>query len=97
MLKLKGQTESGKWVEFNISQVYDICLHDNRWYIKGYPNDYVIDPATIQLAADPRRAMLDEIRKWLGYVQRVEDKVNGWGGYSEDEVDAILDEMEAKL
>ena len=55
MPKLKGQTESGEWVEFNISQVYDICLHDNRWCIKGYPNDYVIDAATIMLADDQRK------------------------------------------
>lgn len=67
MLKLKGQTESGEWVEFDISQVYDVCLYDNRWYIKEYHNEipincvtYIIDPATIQLADDPRKNILKD-------------------------------------
>ena len=65
MLRLKGQTESGEWEEFNISQVYDVCRRDNRWYIDGYPNDYTIDPATIQLADDPRKDMLKTLRQRL--------------------------------
>ena len=63
MLRLKGQTESGEWMEFNISQVFDVCLRNNWWYVKGYPNDYIIDPATIRPADDQRKAVLAEIRK----------------------------------
>ena len=137
MLRLKGQTESGEWVEFGLDDVSTINIK-TTWF--GDCGIKYIDPATIrpvedpqtptrikcsncgqcfdtdivdvfarcdncqteiaissQPADDPRKAVLAEIRKRLGYVQMVEDKVNGWGGYSEDEVDAILNEMETRL
>ena len=95
MLKLKGQTEAGKWVEFNISQVFDVCLRDNRWYVKGCPNDCVIDTTTIQLADDPRKAMLDEIREWLNadiFSRNSKSAIQ-----LALELQFFLDEMEAKL
>ena len=89
MLRLKAQKESGEWEEFNISQVYDVCRR--RWYIDGYPNDYTIDPATLQLADDPRKAMLNEIREKINNLTEYKTFVRAqcviW----------ILDEMEAKL
>lgn len=77
MLKLKGQTKSGEWVEFNISQVYDICLHNNRWCIEGYPNDYVIDTTTIQPADDPCKASDSQVSTLREQVKVLREAL-GW-------------------
>ena len=84
-------------MEFNISQVYDICFHNNRWCIEGYPNDYVIDTTTIQPADDPSKAMLETLRQRLLLESRpvLNDAYDGMLYLSD--VNAILDEMEAKL
>ena len=62
MLKFKGQTELGTWVEFNISQIGGVAGDYIAVYIH---HDYTVfvNPDTIQLADDPRKAMLAEIRK----------------------------------
>ena len=103
-IKLKGQTFSGELVKFNISQVFDVCLRNNLWYVKGYPNDYIIDTATIQLAEDPRKAMLDglrleinKLREYKSFVRVEGDPVPTLPQIAKWCVIWILDEMEAKL
>ena len=94
MLRLKGQTEYGELVKFNISQVFDVCLRNNWWYVKGYPNDYIIDTATIQPADDPRKQMLENVRDrflWLFGNNKTHSII------SLVQVNSIIDEMEAKL
>ena len=99
MLKLKGQTESGEWVEFNMSQVFDVYLRDNRWYVNGYPNACVIDTTTIQLADDPRKNILDEAKYKIEHLEAGPPVELYRKGYYSAVIEAlqILDEMEAKL
>ena len=53
MLRLKGQMESGEWVEF---EVCDIALANKNGAGVYVEDRYVfIDPATIMLADDPRK------------------------------------------
>ena len=59
MLKLKGKTESGEWVEFCLNDIENISVI-TTWFGDG--NIRRIDTATIQPADDPRKAMLEEIR-----------------------------------
>ena len=106
MLRLKGQMESGEWVEFDIPQVYDVCLYDNRWYIKEYHNEipincvtYIIDPTTIQLADDPRKNILDEAKYKIEHLEAGPPVELYRKGYYSAVIEAlqILDELEAKL
>ena len=85
MLKLKGQTGSGEWVEFYLSDIETILVR-TTWFGDGSIRS--IDPATIQPAEDPRKAMLDKIRKRV-YKYSYAD----WHRMLME----ILDEMEAKL
>lgn len=51
MLRLKGQTESGKWVEFDIMQI-DVPVRDFLAVCINEDCATIIDPATIQPADD---------------------------------------------
>ena len=60
MLRLKGQTESGEWVEFEASS---ICRADKTYMIvwTGYDPYYeLLLIETIQLADDPRKALSEQ-------------------------------------
>ena len=88
MFKLKGQTGAGEWVVFSVSDIEDA----NRDYteirlLNGDNINYILT-STIQPADDPRKAMLDEIRKRV-YKYSYAD----WHRMLME----ILDEMEAKL
>ena len=97
MLKLKGQTGSGEWVVFSVSDIEDA----NRDYteirlLNGDNINYILT-STIQLADDPRKAMLKTLRQRLLLESRpvLNDAYEGMLYLSD--VNAILDEMEAKL
>ena len=110
MLRLKGQTESGEWVEF---WVYDIINNDETWtgvwcVSPSRPDEWKkyddIVTATIQPADDQRKQMLDEIREKINNLTeyktfvRVEgDPVPTLPQIAKWCVIWILDEMEAKL
>ena len=105
MLRLKGQTESGEWMEFDIDDLNAVhARYENDdskfglWVNKRKPNSlngwmtiFVVS-ATIQLADDPRKAMLDEIRQ---LIKRLSPQ-HGWFVML-DKLLPALDEMEAKL
>ena len=104
VLKLKGQTESGEWVEF---YGYDI-ESANREYteIVTVSSDIIQDiiTDTIQPADDPRKAMLDELRleinklrEYKSFVRVEGDPVPTLPQIEKWCVIWILDEMEAKL
>lgn len=99
MIKLKGQTELGNWVKFDITQVEGIAGD----YIEVFlHHDYTVfvDPNTVKLADDPYRVVLNEIRS------KIYDNLNEIDEYGNiqkhamifgSDVYEILDEMEAKL
>ena len=105
MLRLKGQTESGEWEEFDIDDLNAVhARYDNDdsrlglWVNKRKPNSlngwtaiFVVS-ATIQPADDPRKQMLDEIRQ---LIERLSPR-HGWYVML-DKLLPALDEMEAKL
>ena len=109
MLRLKGQTESGEWEEFDIDDLNAVhARYENDdskfglWVNKRKPNSlngwmaiFVVS-ATIRPADDPRKQMLEGIRQSLKGLILVQGKGLPLG-YPCDWVDAILDEMEAKL
>ena len=92
---LKGQTESGEWVEF---EVCDIALANKNGAGVYVGDRYVfIDPATIQPADDPRKQMLDEIRRRVvGIVENKRDDIQDAWLFLSD-LEKLLREMEAKL
>jgi hypothetical protein len=58
MLKLKGQTKSGEWVEFRLcpTSIYEIRQDKVLIFDNNDPAKLLgIDPATIQPADDPRK------------------------------------------
>ena len=62
-IKLKAKRKyTDDWLLFGITELF----HGENGYFQVCVEDvgfFAIDPATIQLADDPRKAMLDEIRK----------------------------------
>ena len=90
-LRLKGKAENGKTVEFGVKDILSVRVSHKR----NGPNVAHIDPRTIQLADDPRKAMLDEIRKkFLNPVSALPDNMTL---FTPQMVRSILDEMEVKL
>ena len=63
MLRLKGQTESGEWMEFGINLVLGVNSLADRWFIgiKGKIVKILIE--TIQPADDPRNITAIELLK----------------------------------
>ena len=96
MLKFKGQTERGTWVEFNISQIGGVAGDYIAVYIH---HDYFVDPDTIQLADDPRKNILDEAKYKIEHPEAGPPVELYRKGYYSAVIEAlqILDEMEAKL
>ena len=99
MLKLKGQKKiiNGGWIEFTMSDIYSVASKHSDWWIEKDGIFHAIDPSTIQLADDPRKAMLKTLRQRLLLESRpvLNDAYEGMLYLSD--VNAILDEMEAKL
>ena len=88
MLRLKGVTIFGETKEFYVDRVVAIDGADGKWWVEIGNKTYVLDPATIQPADDPCKAMLTEIRKRV-YKYSYAD----WHRMLME----ILDEVEAKL
>ena len=95
-LRLRGRKVNGDWLLFNITDLYRsdggkfrVCVEDVGMF--------AIDPTTIQLADDHRKAMLKTLRQRLLLESRpvLNDAYEGMLYLSD--VNAILDEMEAKL
>ena len=102
MLKLKGQTESGEWVEFGIDEIWG--TNKAKCILNGDFPKTVLLTDTIKLADDPRKAMLDEIREkinnlteYKSFVRVEGDPVPTLPQIAKWCVIWILDEMEAKL
>ena len=94
MLRLKGQTESGEWVEFYPVDIVDTFEDEIKILLD---KEIWVYAATIQPADDPRKAMLKTLRQRLLLESRpvLNDAYEGMLYLSD--VNAILDEMEAKL
>ena len=90
MLRLKGQTQSGEWVEFWVHDIVLPSIDLSSVWVSGEIGTDVLT-ATIQPADDSRKAMLDEIRS----------RIRDFGENNEyvlvANVNAILDEAEVKL
>ena len=100
MLKLKGQTESGEWVEFCLypTSIYDIRQDRVLVFDNDDPAKLLsVDPATIQLADDPRKAMLEELRNRFRLASSPVLNRDDEGMLYLSDINDILDEMEAKL
>lgn len=93
MLKLKGQTGSGEWVVFSVSDIEDADRDYTEVRLLNGDNINYILTSTIQLAEDPRKQMLDEIRDTL----KINLKNMDYEEWVEDLFYEILDEQEAKL
>ena len=61
MLKLKGQTGSGEWVVFSVSDIEDADRDYTEIRLLNGDNINYLLTSTIQPADDPRKQMLDEI------------------------------------
>lgn len=107
MLRLKGQTESGEWVEFWVHDIVLPSVDLSCVWVRGEYSPNVLT-ATIQPADDPRKQMLDEIQtrlKTLRWWPRFEDfkdlalvsLADVEEILHEHETTVIIDEMEAKL
>ena len=113
MIKLRGQAESGEWVEF---WVYDIISNDEVWTVawcisSSHPDESIkyddIKTVTIRPAEDLQssnalikaagKQLLDEIRVRLSKTWRIHSTTGALSGYDKQQVDEIIDEMEAKL
>ena len=94
MLRLKGQTESGEWVEFGINLVLGVNSLADRWFIGINGKIVKILIETIRPADDPRKAMLENVRDrflWLFGNNKTHSII------SLVQVNSIIDEEEAKL
>ncbi len=90
-IKLRAKRKhADEWLLFGITELfhgengcYQVCVEDVGFFS--------IDPATIQLAEDPRKVMLDEIREKINNLTEYKTFVRAqcviW----------LLEEMEAKL
>lgn len=92
-IKLRAKRKNTEdWLMFNLSDLfhsvetglYQVCIEDVGLF--------AIDPATIQLAADPRKAMLEDIRTRI--YQEFDSCEHH---FVHEAMEFILDEMEAKL
>ena len=93
MLRLKGQTGLGEWVEFDCCSTSIHSMDERHWLVFDNRNTGVlrrIVAATIQPADDPRKAMLDEI---LSEVQSIDIL----GKIQTSRLTSFLLKMEAKL
>ena len=101
MLRLKGKVVYGElegdWLKFDVNQIDGVAGDGIGLRVRSSDrNIFIIDPSTIQPAKDPRKQMLEEIRAELRGLILVQAKGLPLG-YPCDWVDAILNEMEAKL
>ena len=98
-LRMKGKAESGKTVEFEVKDILSVRVSHKR----NGPNVAHIDPRTIQLADDPRKQMLEKlitkIEMMSEYVWFDDNTFKHANHYavSMENINKILDEMEAKL
>lgn len=96
-IKLKAKCKNtDDWLLFGITELF----HGENGYFQVCVEDvglFAIDPATIQPADDPRKQMLDDIRKGvLGVIEnKRDDHQDAWLFFAD--IGKILDEMEAKL
>ena len=68
MLKLKGQTGSGEWVVFSVSDIEDADRDYTEVRLLNGDNINYILTSTIRPADDPRKQMLENVRDrflWL--------------------------------
>lgn len=106
-IKLRAKDVNGNDVEFDVAESLDPV--DQSGLVQVYLGDSsglwtFIDPDTIQLADDPRKAMLDELRleinklrEYKSFVRVEGDHVPTLPQIAKWCVIWILDEMEAKL
>ena len=108
MLKLKGQTGSGEWVVFSVSDIEDADRDYTEIRLLNVDNINYILTSTIQPSDDPRKAMLKEILaklktlRWWSHFEDFKDLALVSLADVEDilhehEITVTLDEMEAKL
>ena len=74
MLKLKGQTGSGEWVVFSVSDIEDADRDYTEIRLLNGDNINYLLTSTIQPADDPRKQMLDEIRRKVKMCWRYSTK-----------------------
>jgi hypothetical protein len=95
-IRLNGKKRwNGETVEFTIAEVSFVNQKCGDWWIEQGGGAYVIDPATIRLADDPRNAMLTMLRSKLLMVSKLygnDEIIVKWS-----DIDMVIDEMEAKL
>ena len=96
-IKLKAKRKNtGDWLLFGITELF----HGENGYFQVCVEDvglFAVDPATIQPADDPRKAMLKTLRQRLLLESRPVLNYAYEGMLYLSDVNAILDEMEAKL
>ena len=101
-LRFIGICDDGGIYEFGFRDILEV---DSTFGVAIYEGKRVhIDPATIQLAEDPRKAMLDglrleinKLREYKSFVRVEGDPVPTLPQIAKWCVIWILDEMEAKL
>lgn len=101
-IKLKAKRKNtDDWLLFGITELF----HGENGYFQVCVEDvgfFAIDPATIRLAEDPRKQMLDEIRQQINGLPGTDYSCAGDTVYIHQEVNRkrvseIIDEHEAKL
>ena len=99
-IKLRAKRKhADEWLLFGITELFhgengcfQVCVEDVGFFS--------IYPATIQLADDPRKQMLDEIRKRINAIpspKSGDDYFDDGFSNAVSKISEILDEMEAKL
>ena len=98
MLRLKGKVVRGELegdvIRFDVGQICGISRDGIGTLVRFTEQDevFVIDPASIQPADDPRKAMIDEIR-----TRMYQEFDSNEHRFVHEVMATILDEMEAKL
>ena len=96
-IKLRAKRKNtDDWLLFGITELFhgengsfQVCVEDVGFFS--------IYPATIQLADDPRKQMLDEIRAALLDTWLIIGISENELGYEKNQVDSLISEMGSKL
>ena len=87
-LRMKGKAENGRTIEFGVRDILSVRVYRKR----NGSNVAHIDPHTIQLDDDPRKAMINRLQAEIEMLPVIDGLF-----VCLREVKEILDEMEAKL
>lgn len=106
MPRLKGKTPKGEWIEFDITDIDHSVENDSDnaslvVFNGSLGNFIAVKCSTIQLADDPCKAMLDEIRERVKLTESAftydHSGKHPLPLIDKQDVLDLLDEMEAKL